>query len=166
MLNRQLQTFYQVCLNCADIKDVKFAYALIKNRDAIAKEITKLSKLESKLYKGLKISKDFKEFDTLRQELCEKYSKKDKKGRVMFIQSQDGSEKYDIDDMKKFTREVKSLQKQFKDAIKKRQDDLNGVDRMIWDAESKLKIHKIEYLPENVSARQRDGLTGFMWDEK
>lgn len=140
-LNRQLPDLLQACYKCLDVKGEKFAYAVLKNKNKIK------SKLE-KIWEKYPISVQYGLYDTQRDELAKKYSKKDEEGNPVVK-----GEKYVIENKEEFEKELEKLKETHKDAIKEREQQIADYQKEL-DEESDIEIHMVSEVPEGISARE------------
>ena len=131
----------------SELKGVKFAFAVLKNRKIFESQIEEDKAIFEKI---LTPSDDFKEFETKRIELCVDYSEKDENGLPIIE-----NEQYKILDFSKFDVELNILSEKHKEAIdarKKQIDDYNS----LMEEELVLEFKKIsiEELPNDVSEKQ------------
>ena len=152
MLNRELPDILQAIYKCMDIKGEKFAYALLKNKVLVE------NKLKS-IYDIMKTSEEFNEYDKKRVELAEKYAKKDEDGNP----KNDGK-KYDIDNKEEFEKEVSKLKEENAELIKE-QEEKNKLYELEMDKESDVEFHKVKAIPKDISARELEAVTKFMYKE-
>jgi len=153
MLNAQLPTILQSIYKCMDIKGEKFAYALLKNKNKIE---AKMKAINEKY----KAPKEHEDFENERQELAEKFSKKDEKGEPIII-----GEKYDIEDQKGFDKAMEKLKDKY-DVTITEIEFLNERYKKEMDEECDIEFHKVETLPENISARELEAVSSFMFTRK
>lgn len=153
MKNKQLSILLQGALACQDAKGLKFAYALQKNIRLMKQEIKRIFDL-------MMPSEEYAEYDREREQLAHKHAKKDKKGKVVIK-----DEKYVIADQKKFEKELKALQKKYEKPFAEQAAKEATFNDML-DQECTIKFHKIEEksLPDNISTRQLDIISSFMFD--
>lgn len=155
MKNKQLSVLLQGALACQDVKGLKFAYALQKN-------IRLMKQAISSIFELLQPTPGFNEYEKDRIKLAEKFSEKDKDGKPKTIE--DGS-RFKIKDKKKFEAELKKLQKKHEKAINHRQDQEHLFNEKL-EEECTVNFHFIKEkdLPENLSLRQLDIISSFMYE--
>lgn len=150
MKKEQLFTMYKTINGLAGLRGVKFAYAMLKNKNTIEVEIKtireSLLKLEGKF---LETEKDFLD---KKKVLLEKYSLKDKEGNSVIVRSE-----YQINPTKKeeFETKVIKLKKNFSELMDEI-DRVNSENDKLLKEESDLKLHKIklEDVPKELSMAQ------------
>ena len=145
----------QGALACQDCKGLKFAYALQKNIRLIKQEM-------NRLFDIMKPSEEFNEYDKEREKLAEKFAKKDKDGKPVIK-----DDKYVIPKRKQFDKELEELQEKYAKPFKE-QEEKNALFNEKLEEECTIKFHKISEkdLPENMSARELDIVSSFMYDKE
>lgn len=131
-----------------DLKGIKFAYAILKNKQKIGREIEALNK-------SLKPDKKYSEFEKERIKLCVKHCKKDEKGKPIIEKM-----KYiGLDKNAKFEKEVKKLQKVYKETLDNFQKLKNEYNQAIAE-EIDFEIHQIDKkdLPVDITPKQLESI--------
>jgi hypothetical protein len=127
----------------SNAKGVKFAYAVLKNKKAIEKELEILEELK-------KPSEKEQEFEKKREGLCIKYAKKDENGNAKIKDNQ-----YIIEDNDKLQEDFKKLvedNKNLEQEKVKKQKELNS----LLEEEVDIDLYKIKQdnLPNEITANQ------------
>jgi hypothetical protein len=135
----------------SNAKGVKFAYAVLKNKKAIGKELEILEELKKSSEFAILLKKE-QEFQKKRLELCNKYAKKDKDGKPEIKDDEFVMENKDewskiFDDLKK-----KENYDEIEKEIKKKQKEFNS----LLEEEVEIESHKIKQidLPNEITANQ------------
>jgi deoxyhypusine synthase len=154
MLNEQLISVFQGCLSCGDLKGIKFAYALNKNKRLIKKEV-------NRIYDIVKPSEKYLEYDKKRIDMAKKHAKVDENGEPLVE-----NEKYVMKNKRKFNSELKKLQEEYGDAFKEQQEK-ERLSHIEWEKECDINFHKISEkdIPKNISPAQLEFISAFMVDE-
>lgn len=155
MKNKQLSMLLQGALGCQDCKGLKFAYALQKNIRLMKQEI-------KNLYTIISPDEDYKAYDKEREALAKEHSEKDKDGNPVVEE-----ERYKIKNKKKFDKALEVLQKKYDKAFKQQRDKEAFFNERLED-DCKIEFHYIteKDLPEDMSARQLDIVSSFMYNRK
>lgn len=153
MLNKQLESLIQGALACQDIKGKKFAYALQKNINYIKREMKRIQDM-------MIMSDDFQKFDEARVALAIEHAEKDKDGNPVV----EGN-KYKLVDEKKFEKAIEKLKKEHLKAVDEYEYKAALVNAEL-EKECTIKFHKVEEMPEDVSLRQIQIISSFMFDEE
>lgn len=141
---------------CGNLTGEKFVYATIKNKRLIEQELKDCKDM-------LKDKKEYTEFNNKRGELCEKYCTKDKNNKPIIVNGKyTGLEVNSL-----FTKELKTLQKKYKEAIDTKQNQIIDYNKaMVGEAEIKLHMVKKSEAPMNtITGKQYDGVF-IMIDDK
>jgi len=149
MKNHEIFRLREALNEVSNLKGIKFAYSVLKNKKLLDDEITILQKT-------VEMTDTFKEFEFQRVNLCEMHSEKDEQGKAII---KDGI--YSLIDRKAFDVEVEVLKNKYLDAITERNTQLQEYDKMMVedsDIDSKLSKVKVEHLPEELSANQLEQL--------
>lgn len=141
----ELYTFLNRIKELNNLEGVKFAYAVVKNKKTIQKEVETLEEIK-------KPSEKHSEYENKRISVCRKYSKKDKEGNPVVI-----NECFDIDEAKKgdFEKELKLLQEEYTKEIKLQNKKIEEFTTLL-EEEANIDIHYINYvdLPDNITPSQ------------
>lgn len=134
--------------------DVKFAYAIAKNKKRVEPEINALTDAQ-------KLTDEFQAYEKKRIEICNEMCKKDDDGNNVT----DNGE-FKIEDKPKFNKKIEKLQKEYKEDIdeqKKRIDDFND----ILKAKVEMDFYNIkaEYLPKDIKPDHLELLLDFLEGE-
>ena len=128
----------------------KFAYAVARNISKLQPEIDALNKAYA-------ASEDFVAYDKERAQLAESHATKvDGKPQKTV---ENGIAKYVIEDQEKFDKDLKVLQEKHKEAIDKRQKQLDDFQEILKE-ETEIELYAIppEYIPENIKAQEMAGI--------
>ena len=147
MKRKDLYNYLQVLTSVSDLKGVKFAYAVIKNKKKIENEIKILEEI-------IIPNPLFEEFEKKRIVLCEVHSEKDTNGNPTIIEN-----KYKISDLELFNTELEKLRLNYKDIIDERYKQINDYNNIL-DEDTEMEFTKIGYidLPINISAKELDSI--------
>lgn len=131
----------------SELKGVKFAFSVLKNRKIFEKQIEEDKEIFEKI---LAPTEDFKEFETKRIELCVIHSEKDEVGNPIVENDQ-----YKISDYDSFNIELEKLYEKHKETVesrKKQIDDYNS----LMEEELELEFKKVSFedIPEDISEKQ------------
>lgn len=145
MKNKDLFGILEGIKLCADLRGVKFAYVLSKNKAHLISEIKHIQK-------GLKPPKEYDLFENKRLELCTKFSKKDAKNKPLVVEGA-----YNIEDQEKFDIELENLKNEYKDTVDKRTKQIEDYNKLLEEP-SNIDLHKIfvEHLPDDITVKQMD----------
>jgi len=138
--------------NLGDLKGVKFAYTIIKNKEKLEEEIKMLEEV-------VKPSDEFSKYETERIELCELHCEKDEKGEAIVE-----DDKYKIIDEDKFDGELESLKQSYIEHITEREAQIKDYNTML-DDEMEMDFAKVNFeeLPTDISTAQLESIE-FMLD--
>lgn len=152
MKRRELYMFMQSLNNLGNLKGVKFAYSIIKNKKKIEEEIKILEEV-------VKPSDEFSKYEAERIELCELHCEKDDKGEPVVE-----DDKYKIIDESKFDKELETLKESYNTYITEREDQIKDYNKML-DDEIEMDFAKVNFdeLPTDISTTQLESIT-FMLD--
>lgn len=131
----------------SELKGVKFAFAVLKNRKRIETQIEGDKEIFEKI---LTPPDEFKDFETKRIELCVLHSDKDENGTPIIKDDQ-----YVIKDLNLFNVELDKISETYKDVIeerKKQVDEYNSL--MEEDLELEFKKVSVDDLPDEISEKQ------------
>lgn len=148
MKRRELYNYFQALNNVGDLKGVKFAYTIIKNKKVIEEEIKDLEEV-------VKANPEFEKYEQERIQLCELHSEKGEDGKALI-----DDQKYKIIDQTKFDSELESLKGNYGDSIKERFNQIDEYNKML-DEDIEMDIKKLNFddLPENITTDQLESLT-------
>ncbi len=136
------------------LQGVKFAYAIARNINILKPEVEAIQK-------AIEPNNDFKEYNEKRVELAEKYSVKvDGKAKV-----ENGQ--YVLENEDDFKKEFKLLKDKYKSVIDARQRQQDEFEEMIKEEfEIELFTLPVEYIPENISTDQMEGILSIVVEVK
>ena len=130
----------------------KFTYAVARNISLLKGEIEALEK-------SMELPDKFKEFETERIALVEKYAEKDDSGKPKKEATSSGAEQYIMGDEKKFEKEFETLKVKHKEAVSLREKQIEEYTKLLTtDSEVKVYKVKLEDVPKEINARQMAGI--------
>lgn len=152
MKNKDLYSYIQALIDVGDLKGVKFAYSVIKNKKKIEEEIILLEEV-------IKPNVLFEEYEKKRVSLCEVYSEKDENGKPVIIM-----DKYKLTDLNKFNDELNILKNEYKEVVDERTRQINEYNKLL-DEDIIIDFIKIDFneLPDNITPKQLENIN-FMVD--
>lgn len=145
MKNHEIFRLRKALDDVSDIKGIKFAYSVLKNKKILDEEIDIFKKT-------MEVSEIYNEYDHKRVAICEKYAHLDEHGNPTIVDSQ-----YVITDKESFEKEFVVLKEEYKVAISDRNKQISDYDKLMTedsDIITKLSKIKFEHLPEDLSAAQ------------
>lgn len=147
MKRRDLYSYMEALSNVTELKGVKFAYTVIKNKKKIEEEIKILEEV-------VKASENFSIYEQERIKLCELHCEKEENGRPVIIEN-----KYKILDTEKFDLELNVLKEKYMSDILERERQINDYNRML-DENIEMNITKIEYndIPSEITTNQLESI--------
>ena len=127
-----------------NLKGVKFAYAVAKNKKKVESEIEDLKE-------AVKPSDKYLEYDKKRMETCEKYCSKDDKGKAVIK----GNVYDGLAGNRKFEKEMERLRKDYKKELESRKKQIEEYNKMLTE-EIEMDFHKLtlKEVPEDISSEQ------------
>jgi hypothetical protein len=148
MKRRDLYNYFQSLNNVGDLKGVKFAYTVIKNKKVIEEEIKLLEEV-------VKANPEFEKYEQERIQLCEVHSEQDGDGKALIIDN-----KYKIIDQIKFDKELLLLKDKYQESINERFSQIDDYNKML-DEDVEMTIQKLNFddLPVNITTDQLESLT-------
>jgi len=138
------------------IKDVKFAYALVKNKKRIKEEIELLKE-------ATKVSDKLQEYEKKRIMLCKQYCEKDdNKKPIIKNNSYCG-----LDNNKNFNEEIKKLREEYKEELDNREKQIEDYNKLL-EEKVEIDFYKISLknIPQDISAEQLEPLMILVNEEK
>jgi hypothetical protein len=152
MKRRDLYIYMQGLNSVTDLKGVKFAYSVIKNKKKIEDEIKIFEEV-------IKPDPAYEEYELKRISLCEIHSDKDEDGKPIVI-----ADKYKLTNVDIFNEELEKLKFNYKDIIDERMKQINEYNKIL-DETMVIDITKISFndLPENITPKQLESII-FMVD--
>lgn len=156
MKNHELFKFKQILDEVSNIKGVKFAYSVLKNKKLVEDEI-------SIIEKTLDMSDSYKEYETKRVNLCELHCEKDETGKPLIVDNM-----YSIPNKVEFDSIIDGLKDEYKEVLAERQLQIEEYNKLMMEESSimdKLSKVKVEHLPEELSANQLEFLSCMISDE-
>ena len=143
-----------------NVKGVKFAYALAKNKNKLMTECKIIEEAMEKLPPALE--KENKEYQKKRIDLNKKHARKKDDGQPMII-----SGRYIIEDQDKFDKEYAKLEKEYKKIIDKQQELRETNEKLLKEESEDLKFHHIKLadVPEDITMNQLEVLMEIIDDK-
>lgn len=153
MNKKELLEFNNALKSVSDLKGVKFAYAVTKNKNNIKNEVEAIVEAQNQ-------SDEYKEYEKERIALCEEMAIKDENGKPKINKFN-----YEIEDEKAFEVKFDELKEKHKEAIEKREKQLEDFELLLEEA-AEVKIHKvkIEDLPNDITPKQLEGIFEMLMD--
>jgi hypothetical protein len=139
----------------SNLKGVKFAYVVLKNKKIVEEEIETLQK-------SVEMSLQFQEFERKRIGLCEQFSEKNKDGSPIIIINA-----YSIPDRETFESEVSQLKNKYLECVLEREKQLREYDKLLneeSDVINRLSKININNVPDDISATQLDAIKEIIED--
>jgi len=139
---------YQVLSQLGNLKGVKFAYTIAKNKEAIKPELVAIQEAGQ--------TKDnYKEFEKERVGLNEKYALKDEKGQPVIK-----GDNYQIEDKETYDKAYNELIEKHKEAIDERDAQIKEVNELVKEEiEMDLKTLPLSLVPEDITVKQMESLS-------
>lgn len=147
MTKQEIINLYNNLNTLGDLRGVKFSYGVARNIQKLKQEVDAFQLVS-------KPSEEYSVFDNERIELAKSHSKKDDKGEPVVV----GNE-FQIEDEKKFNKELDALRKKHKSAIEAREKQIEEVTALL-EEESTVELHKIkiEDVPEDITTAQMSAI--------
>lgn len=147
MTKNEIVELYNNLHQIKNLKGAKFNYAIAKNINILKPEVEAIQETA-------KPREEFGTYDKARVELCKKHAKKDEAGEVMMK----GND-FDIEDMRAFSKELKKLQEEHKQALDDREAQMKELDTLLKE-ESTIELHKIALadVPEDITTVQMNSI--------
>jgi hypothetical protein len=147
MKNRDLYSYIQALIDVNDLKGVRFAYAVIKNKKKIEEEIILLEEV-------IKPNILFEEYEKKRVSLCEVHAEKDEHNKPVIIMDE-----YKLVDLDKFNEELDLLKNEYKEVVDERIRQINEYNKLL-DEDIIIDFIKINFneLPDNITAKQLENI--------
>jgi hypothetical protein len=148
MKKRNLYELMESINKVSDLKGVKFAYTLIKNKKKIENEIKILEEI-------IKPSEKFTLYETERIKLCELYCDKDNNGNPIIENN-----RYKILDIDKFNDELTNLKNNNKNTIDDRDKQIAEYNNLLMeDVDIEFDMIKFEDLPIDITSDQLESIS-------
>lgn len=147
MKRREITSILNTLNSVSELKGVKFAFTVLKNRKKIEAQIEEDRTIFEEI---LKPSDGFKQYEEERISLCVLHSEKDENGNPIIE-----NEQYKIIDLDKFNSELNNISEKFKNEIEERQKQVQEYQK-IMEEDIELNFSKVSFeeLPEDVSEKQ------------
>ncbi|MDD3302229.1 MAG: hypothetical protein PHN31_01640 [Candidatus Gracilibacteria bacterium] len=158
MKNKDLIRIHNAITGLSNIEGSKFAYAMIKNKKLIRNE---LENIEGSIFD----TENYKEYNKLRIELCEKFCEKNQDGSCIFINDINGQQSYKIENKKEFEKEILELQEKFKEDIEHKTNQLVEYNKLL-DEEINIELFMIKSddLPNMLTVEQTESIFDLIKD--
>lgn len=158
MKKKDLFTVLGAINNLGNVKGVKFAYGLAKNKKILNDEIEIIKDAFGKLTP--EEDKTNQEYESKRITLATKFSKKDADGTPVIENNN-----YKLDDPLKFTKALEKLKSEYDEILTKRLE-LSNANEELLDEDIELEFYKIkvENLPNELSLNELDPISEFIAD--
>lgn len=149
MIKKDLINMYNIFEQLKQIKDVKFAYTIVKNKLKIKDEITAIQQISEP-------SKEYFEYESKRQKLIKEYCIRDEDGNVKMV---NGFATYIPDKAHKAKEAVDNLIKEYIDVIKEQNKKEVEIQKIL-EEEIDIDFIKINFndLPQEINAEQLEVL--------
>lgn len=147
MKRRELYTHLQSLETVKDLKGVKFAYSIIKNKKKIEEEIKLFEEV-------IKPSPSYEEYERKRIVLCEVHAEKDEEGRPVIV-----GDKYKLVDVDIFNIELEKLKGGYRDVIEDRISQINEYNKIL-EEDVIIDVIKINFsdLPTDITPNQLESI--------
>lgn len=147
MKRKDLYAYMDALSNVTELKGVKFAYTLIKNKKKIEEEIKILEEV-------VKASEDFSIYENQRIRLCEVHCEKDDNGKPVIEDN-----KYKIIDIQNFDNELNILKEKHMSSILERERQINEYNSML-EEDIEINLSKIDYIdiPTDITTAQLESI--------
>ena len=144
--NKDLFKILQGIDSVGELRGVKFAYAMAKNKRTITAELEDLQK-------ALKESEQYTDYEKKRIELCKKHCIKDDDGNLVMQNNE-----FQIADKEQFDTEITELKAGYEEAIALRGEQVKEYSELLDKPVNGVAFHKLSLsdLPENISTAQTD----------
>jgi phosphopantetheinyl transferase (holo-ACP synthase) len=135
----------------SEIKGVKFAYTVLKNKKKFEKQIEEDKEIFQKV---LTPSEDYKTYETKRIELCELHSIKDAEGKAVVE-----NDKYKLIDEKVFTVDLEKLNTEFNDSLVERKQQITEYTQLMEEVVNIefIKLN-LEDLPTDLTEKELESI--------
>lgn len=148
MIKKELYALYSSLQALQGAGGARFAYAISKNKKFIQEELELVEK-------SLVQSDEYKAYEAKRIELCKKHSHKDENGEAKMTNNT-----FDIIDRKKFDKELKVLQDEYKDTLEEHLKKVEEYNKLLdMDTEITFFKIKLEILPDTYEEEIEDPKT-------
>lgn len=148
MIKKELYALYSSLQALQGAGGARFAYAISKNKKFIQEELELVEK-------SLIQSDEYKAYEAKRIELCKKHAEKDVNGEAKMTNNT-----FDIIDRKKFDKELKVLQDEYKDTLEEHLKKVEEYNKLLdMDTEITFFKIKLEILPDTYEEEIEDPKT-------
>lgn len=147
MKRKDLYTHLQSLETVKDLKGVKFAYSILKNKKKIEEEIKLFEEV-------IKPTTSYEEYERKRIVLCEIHAEKDTEGRPVIV-----GDKYKLVDIDLFNEELEKLKGGYQEVIEERIEQINEYNKIL-DEEVIFDVIKINFidLPSDITPKQLESI--------
>jgi actin-related protein len=147
MKKRDLYVSLQALNSVVELKGVKFAYTVLKNKRKIEEEIKLFEEV-------IKPNSAFEEYERKRITLCEIHSEKDTEGKPVIV-----GDKYKLVDVDLFNNELDKLKTNYQEVIDERIGQINEYN-VILDENIDINFEKLNFIdiPTNISAKELESI--------
>ena len=147
MKNKEVFDLREALKEVDYIRGKSFAYAVLKNKELLDKEIEVINKLKKEPHP------DYINYENERQLLCQVHCEKDDNDQPVLQHNLDGTQAFKIGDMVKFQEEFAPVAEKYKEVLEDMQTSKNDYDEFL-EKESTIELNKVTFndLPEDVTA--------------
>jgi len=143
MKNRNLYEYLEALNSVSELKGVKFAFTVIKNKKKLEEELKNLEE-------AIKASEEFTSYENQRIQLCNVHSEKDDNGQPIIENN-----RFKIIDLNKFDEELNSLKANYLEIISDREKQINEYNQLL-NEDCSLVLSKLNFedLPQEITTQQ------------
>lgn len=143
MNNKNLYEYLEALKGVSDLKGVKFAYTVIKNKKKIEEELKILEE-------AIKPSTEFQDYENKRLQICNIHSEKHEDGTPVIEDN-----KFKIIDLDTFNEELSDLKEQYLESISERESQIMEYNNLL-NEECDLELDKLVFtdLPQDITTQQ------------
>lgn len=154
MVRREIMSKVNELNSVGELKGIKFAYAVNKNKKKFLKELKEIAKL-------MEMSEEFKIYEKKRVEICEKFCEKDEEGKAIVKNNAYAGLKENAE----FDSAMDALSEENKELINARKKQISEYNNFL-NEEFEIDIYKIklEDVPSDISVNQLKSIE-FMIEE-
>lgn len=143
MKNRNLYEYLEALNAVSELKGVKFAFTVIKNKKKLEEELKNLEE-------AIKASEEFTTYENQRIQLCNSHSELDDQGNPVIEDN-----RFKIIDTVKFDEELNTLKEDYLQVISEREIQINEYNILLnEDCELTLTKLNFEDLPTDITTQQ------------
>jgi len=147
LTKQQVLDLYNGLQAVSNLPGAKWAYAVDRNINKLQPEINSLQRAYAIN------DEEYKEFNNKREQLAKKHAKKeDGKPKTITLNNK---REYILEDEEAFQKEFKKLKKEYKEAVKRREEQMDEFNDILKD-EIELNLYMIDpdYMPEKITPTQ------------